>query len=65
MSITLDSVERINTLKQGIETVTGESYNDLTEGVQVLKDGYGKGDTEEIERLIDESGVIEYDIANR
>lgn len=52
-------------LKSGVEATIGEKYPTLTEGVQVLKDGYGKGDTEEIERLIDESGVIEYDIANR
>lgn len=41
MSITLTSVEKINTLKQGIESVTGESYDNLTEAVQALKDGYG------------------------
>ena len=37
------SVERIKTLKQGIETKTGETYNTLTEGVQALADGYGVG----------------------
>lgn len=43
MSIAFESVERINTLKNGIEAVTGESYEDLTAGVQALKNGYGKG----------------------
>ena len=41
MSITLESVETINILKQGIETVTGGNYTDLTEAVQALKNGYG------------------------
>lgn len=41
MSVTLTSVERINILKQGIESVTGESYENLTEAVQALKNGYG------------------------
>lgn len=40
MSISLESVEKINALKQGIETVTGETYNDLTTGIQALKDNY-------------------------
>lgn len=35
--------ERIFKLKQGVEAVTGENYNDLTEAVQGLKDGYGQG----------------------
>lgn len=43
MSVTLESVERINALKNGIEATTGETYNDLTEAVQGLKDGYGQG----------------------
>lgn len=42
MSITLESIERINALKNGIEAVTGESYEDLTSGVQALKNGYGQ-----------------------
>ena len=37
------SVERINSLKQGIEAKTGETYSDLTGGVQALMDGYGQG----------------------
>jgi hypothetical protein len=43
MSITLESVNRINSLKQGIEATTGESYTDLTQAIQGLKDGYGTG----------------------
>lgn len=43
MSVLLESVNRINSLKSGIEAVTGETYPDLTEGVQALKDGYGQG----------------------
>lgn len=43
MSVTLESVERINALKNGIEATTGKTYNDLTEAVQGLKDGYGQG----------------------
>lgn len=38
------SVDRINTLKSGIESRTGETYADLTEGVQALMDGFGQGD---------------------
>lgn len=37
------SVDRINSLKSGIEAKTGEAYADLTEGVQALMDGYGQG----------------------
>lgn len=43
MSVALISVERINALKNGIEATTGESYADLTAGVQALKNGYGQG----------------------
>jgi hypothetical protein len=48
MSVQLESVERINALKNGIEAVMGESYEDLTAGVQALKNGYGQGSGEEI-----------------
>lgn len=37
------SVERIKSLKQGIEAKTGGSYADLTAGVQALVEGYGVG----------------------
>lgn len=37
------SVDRINALKSGIEAKTGETYTDLTDGVQALMDGYGQG----------------------
>ncbi len=61
MSVTLESVEKINALKNGIEATTGETYADLTEGVQALKDNYGQGGggTDEIENLIDQSGVLD------
>ncbi len=60
MSVALESVARINALKNGIEATTGETYADLTAGVQALKNGYGQGGgTEEIENLIDQSGVLE------
>lgn len=36
----LKSVEKIKALIESIETVTGESYEDLTEAVQALKDYY-------------------------
>ncbi len=45
MSVALASVEKINALKTGIEATTGESYNDLTEAVQALKNGYKNADT--------------------
>lgn len=38
------SVDRINSLKSGIESKTGETYTDLTAGVQALVNGYGQGD---------------------
>ena len=44
MSITLQSTEIINDLKQGIELVTGENYENLTEAVQSLKNGYGNSE---------------------
>lgn len=43
MSITLESVNRINSLKSGIEATTGEKYTNLTDAIQGLKDGYGTG----------------------
>lgn len=39
--MSFESVNKIKSLQQGIETVTGESYGDLTTAVQALKDGYG------------------------
>lgn len=41
MSVILQSTEIINNLKQGIESTTGKTYENLTEAVQALKDGYG------------------------
>lgn len=43
MSNEFTCLENLISLKSGIEAATGESYNDLTEAVQVLKDGYGPG----------------------
>lgn len=43
MSITPETLNKINSLKSGIESVTGESYSDLTAAVQGLKNGYGQG----------------------
>ena len=37
------SVEKLKALKESIETATGESYNDLTEAVKGVLDGYGQG----------------------
>lgn len=52
--IELKSAKRIQSLKSGSEAVTGETYTDLTEGVQALKDGYGQGGAkEEQEKAID------------
>ena len=45
MSVELESAKRLNALKTGIEAVTGETYPDLTAGVQALADGYGRGGT--------------------
>ena len=51
------SVERINTLKSGIEAKTGEVYTDLTAGVQALVDGYGQGSAPVLSELeITENG---------
>ena len=54
--IELKSVEKINSLKRGIEDVTGETYADLTEAVQCLKDGYGNGDITNDKKWIE--GII-------
>lgn len=43
MSVEFESAARLATLKSGIESKTGETYADLTEGVQALMDGYGQG----------------------
>ena len=43
MSITPETLNKVNSLKAGIEAVTGESYSDLTAAVQGLKNGYGQG----------------------
>lgn len=42
MSDEFACLENLASLKSGIEAVTGESYEDLTAGVQALKNGYGQ-----------------------
>jgi hypothetical protein len=57
MSITLESAARLNALKQGIEAKTGETYDDLTGGVNALIAGFGQGSSggADIDALIDRS----------
>jgi hypothetical protein len=57
MSVTLESVTRLNALKQGIEAKTGETYDDLTGGVNALIAGFGQGSSggADIDALIDRS----------
>lgn len=43
MSVDFESAARLASLKRGIETKTGESYPDLTGGVNALIAGYGQG----------------------
>lgn len=43
MNVGLESAARLNALKQGIEAKTGETYPDLTGGVNALISGYGQG----------------------
>jgi hypothetical protein len=51
MSVTPETLNKINSLKAGIESVTGESYSDLTSAVQSLKNGYVQGGGESIDGL--------------
>lgn len=44
MSTEFESAKRLESLKQGIEAKTGETYDDLTGGVNALIAGYGSGD---------------------
>jgi hypothetical protein len=61
MSVAVASVEKINALKTGIEATTGESYNDLTEAVQSLKNGYGQSGGGEVGRpYIDTSKITDF-----
>lgn len=43
MSIKIESAERLAALKSGIEAKTGETYTDLTGGVNALIAGFGSG----------------------
>ena len=67
MSVAVASVEKINALKTGIEATTGESYNDLTEAVQDLKNGYGQssgGGSDETLKAAIEGGAEEITLPN-
>lgn len=63
MSVTPETLNKINSLRQGIEAATGETYPDLTAGVQALKNGYGQGGEakEEQEKTVDitANGTVE------
>lgn len=43
MSVELEAAARLNALKQGIEAKMGETYPDLTGGVNALIAGFGQG----------------------
>lgn len=60
MSVTPESINKINSLKQGIEAATGETYPDLTAAVQALKDGYGQGGGESIDGIPDGYARCDY-----
>ena len=60
MSVTPETLKIIDTLKQGIEATTGETYNNLTEGVQALKNGYEQGDGEPGKPFIDTSKITDF-----
>ena len=49
MSVVLESANRINALKSAVEAVTGQSYDNLTQGIQALKDGYNTSEVEGIQ----------------
>lgn len=52
MSIELEAATRLIALKQGIESATGETYSDITDGVKDLISKIGSGDLgDEIETL--------------
>lgn len=49
MSAELQSVAKITSLKTDIEAVTGYTYDNLTEAVQALKDGYGSSEVDPVD----------------
>lgn len=63
MNVELESAARLNALKQGIEAKTGETYPDLTDGVNALIAGFGQGGAD-AEAIIDAfiTGSITTDI---
>lgn len=62
MSIEFESASRLAKLKSGIERKTGESYENLTEGVNALIAGYGSGGTVRSEdvNFYDYDGTLVY-----
>lgn len=57
MSVQLESVEKINRLKNGIETTVRQRFTDLTESVQFVKDNYKE--TTDYSALITKNGTEE------
>ena len=60
MSIELEAATRLVNLKQGIEAATGETYPDITDGVNALISGYGQGGEDDWAFV---SSIIERNIA--
>lgn len=51
MNTQFESLNKINSLKNAIEATTGETYSNLTDAVQALKDGYSSSTGEQYEVL--------------
>ena len=63
MSVDYECINRINSLKQGIESTTGKTYDNLTLAVQELKNKYntnGGSSNNELNALIERSVVEIY-----
>lgn len=53
MSVEIESAKQLAALKSSIEAKTGETYANLTEGVQALLDAYGNsGDNTDVTTAI-------------
>lgn len=61
MSVNYESVNRINSLKSNIETITGKTYGNLTDAIQGLKDECGIG---EIQSYLDGTISGEVDLSH-
>lgn len=61
MSVELESAARLNALKQGIEAKTGETYPDLTDGVNALIAGFGQGGGGDTDAAFEAGRTAEYD----